>query len=96
MHGQYIGIGIGSKNAISVNLYFSTYSLVCLDITNRLGAEKAEKLVKIYWFYRDEEEKLFKLFFSFFQVLQILLLFVWYKKKAQLTAQVNFILFCSL
>jgi len=37
-------------------VYFSTYGFVCSNIRNSLDAEKAEKLLKIYCFYRAEED----------------------------------------
>ena len=66
-----------------IKCIFSTYGLVWFNIRNSLDVVKAEKLIKIYRFYRAEEDnqqtllKLFKFFFSLFHVLQISLLFVW-------------------
>jgi len=35
---------------------FSTYGLVWFNIRSSLDAEKAEKLIKMYRFYRAEED----------------------------------------
>jgi len=61
---------------------FSIYGLIWSNIRNSLDAEKAERLNKIYRFYRAEEDnqynslKLFELLFSHFEVPEIWLLFV--------------------
>jgi len=39
-----------------IEYLFSTYGLKWSNIGNSLDAEKAEKLVKIYQFYRAEED----------------------------------------
>jgi len=40
----------------SVEFVFPTYGLVCSNIRKSLDAEKAEKLIKIYRFYRAEKD----------------------------------------
>jgi len=56
-------------------------------------------MITMYRFYRSEKDnqynflKLFKLFLSFFQVPKISLLFVWFKRKLQLTV---LLIFCFM
>jgi len=42
-------------SSASIACIFSTYGLICSNIRKCLDAKKAEKLVKIYRFYRAEE-----------------------------------------
>jgi len=40
----------------TIFVFFSTHGLVWSNIRNRLDAERAEKLMKLYRFYRAEED----------------------------------------
>ena len=56
-------------SSVSIECIFSTYRLVWSNISNSLDADKPEKLIKIYQFYRAEEDNhlnLLKLFQFFF------------------------------
>ena len=74
-------------SSASIECIFSVYRLVWPNIRKSFYAEMAEKLIKIYRFYRAEEDNqqnlliLFELFLTFFQVLKNSLLFVCFITK---------------
>jgi len=82
---------------------FSTHVLLWSNIRSRLGTEKAEKLAKIYWFFRAKQDiqcnvlKLFELIFCCFKPLKFhSCAFCLIQKNIQVTVQMWYLFYFTL